>query len=277
MTENGFSLIEIAIVLVIVGLLLGMGAAMIGPLTQRAKNTESIQTVKAAVESVIGFTVISNNRLPDNTNFPGIVKKQRDSWQKPLHYIYDNNLNTNNVCGLTTTNITVQTSSTNINNVAFIILSGGGNYNNQTAGNQSVTGPTIITVSDPGIYIDNYSGGGDPNRVESYDDIIEVITLYDLKTKLGCMKYDTCSDNGIAIRNQSGTNLSYRLNGGVCNVWANLSDVTVTQYDSYEIYTTIGCTTPCVNPYMSYTLLKDIDIDDNCLTGINPGCVMVDR
>jgi len=53
--QKGLTLVEVAIVLVILGLLIGLGASLIGPLTKRAKITETRDIVNAAVESVIGF------------------------------------------------------------------------------------------------------------------------------------------------------------------------------------------------------------------------------
>lgn len=83
--SKGFTLIEIAIALVIIGLLIGLGASLIGPLTKRAKITETKDTLNAAVESVIGFAA-KNNRLPTNTEFPQAVRNPNDSWTKPLVY-----------------------------------------------------------------------------------------------------------------------------------------------------------------------------------------------
>ena len=62
--QKGFTLIEIAIVLVIVGLLIGMGASLMGPLTRRVKNNETKEIVNAAVESLLSYGA-SNNELPD--------------------------------------------------------------------------------------------------------------------------------------------------------------------------------------------------------------------
>ena len=67
--SHGFTLIELAIVLVIVGLLLGMGAGMVGTLTKRAKLYENRNIIDAAVESLISYSA-SNNDLPDVATFP---------------------------------------------------------------------------------------------------------------------------------------------------------------------------------------------------------------
>jgi len=44
----GFTLVEIAVVLVIIGLLVGMGAGLLGPLTRRSKLSEARGRIEAA-------------------------------------------------------------------------------------------------------------------------------------------------------------------------------------------------------------------------------------
>ncbi len=61
--KDGFTLIEIAIVLVIIGLLAGGGAAVLAMLTARKARTESLDYLQACKEAVISFASI-NGRLP---------------------------------------------------------------------------------------------------------------------------------------------------------------------------------------------------------------------
>ncbi|GER93746.1 hypothetical protein A45J_1502 [hot springs metagenome] len=192
--KGGFTLIELAMVLVVIGIVISLGVGLIGPLTKRVKYTESKEIVNAAVESVIGYA-ITNSKLPDNTKFPTIVRSPNDAWTKPLAYVYDKTLKDSNICDATGTNITVKvcpdiscsTPISTTNNVSFIVLSGGGNYNNQTSGSQEITSSTTIRVYEPDVdNIDNYTGVGDINRPEPYDDIVKWIPLEELKTKIGC-------------------------------------------------------------------------------------------
>ncbi len=106
-SSSGFTLVELAIVLVVIGLLIGLGASIISPLTKRAKYIETKDIVSAAVESVISFAA-SNNRLPCEANdnngrvcgppgnwgdeFTPTVRNPNDAWAKAIYYIYDNNL-----------------------------------------------------------------------------------------------------------------------------------------------------------------------------------------
>jgi prepilin-type N-terminal cleavage/methylation domain-containing protein len=190
LSNEGFTIIEMAVVLIIVGLMVGFGASLIRPLFERSKRIETQETVKAAVESVTGYAVSNNSRLPDTSQFSGTIKKQNDSWRKPINYIYDSNLNSN-ICGRKTTHITVRrcensacSTYTDVSDVAYMIVSGGANYNNQTIGNLAVAAAATINVYNVGLSVDNYNG--DFVRAEEYDDIVEWVTLNELRIKIGC-------------------------------------------------------------------------------------------
>jgi prepilin-type N-terminal cleavage/methylation domain-containing protein len=195
LNNAGFTLIEMAVVLVIVGLLVGLGASMVRPLLERSKRIETLESVKAAAASVTGYAASNNSRLPDAAAFPGTITRRNDSWRKPIEYIYDSNLDINtltaDICGRRTTRITVRrcadsgcTTFTDVPNVAFMIVSGGANYNNQTSGSRAVAAATTINVYNVGVNVDNYNG--DFARAEEYEDIVEWVTLNELRSKIGC-------------------------------------------------------------------------------------------
>ncbi|WP_457644354.1 putative Ig domain-containing protein [Persephonella sp.] len=191
--EKGFTLIELAMILVIIGVLVGIGATTFSILIKRAKYAESKEIVNAAVDAITGFAS-SSGRIPSTTELNTVVRTLEDSYGKPLVYVYDGDLTASSPyghCGLNSTNITVEicddpscATSTTINNVAFLVLSGDGNYNNQTVGSQEITAPTTIRVFQYGIVVDNYPA--DINRPEPYDDIVKWVTLHELQTKEGC-------------------------------------------------------------------------------------------
>ncbi len=194
--KKGFTLVELAIVLVIVGLLLGLGAGMVGPLTKRVKLNESREIISAAVDSVMGYASI-NNRVPDlsaspsPTSFWTNVRTQNDAWGRPLVYVFDNNLATS-ICNRTTTNITARicndaacTTFSTINNVAFLVASAGDNANNQTYGSQAIAVATTINTYIVGIAVDNYAGDF-TRATDEYDDIIKWMTLPELLTRMAC-------------------------------------------------------------------------------------------
>ena len=140
-SKGGFTLVEIAIVLVIIGMLIGLGSGMIAPLTKRAKYNETKDMINGAVEAVISFAA-ANNRIATTAEFTSIVRRPRDAWTKDLYYIPATNLddlNSGGVCGRKTTGITVLdctnpgcTTFNTIRNVAYAVISGAENYNVQT-------------------------------------------------------------------------------------------------------------------------------------------------
>lgn len=195
--DRGFTLVELAVVLVIMGMLLSVGMSMVGPLTKRAKVIESKEIVNAAAEGIIGFAA-SNNTLP--TLLPAaspqvytVMRTPNDAWGRQLQYIFSSNLETTPLCGRRGTNLTVNqctnaacTAFTAIPNIAFILLSSGENYNIQTAGNaRAAVARTVNTyLVPPNTAVDNFAT--DMNRPEGYDDIVKWVTLDELKMKMGC-------------------------------------------------------------------------------------------
>lgn len=188
--DGGFTLVELAIVLVIVGMLVALGAGMMGPLVKSAKYTESKDTVNSAVAGVIGFGT-TGNRLPDATEFASVVRSPKDSWGNTLSYLADPNLTTLNaggICGRKTTGLTVAmcpdaaclTPTSTITDVTFAVISGGDNFNIQT-NNAGGTIRVYTTGINP---VDNYAA--DMTRPEAYDDIVKWVTLNELRIKAGC-------------------------------------------------------------------------------------------
>ena len=195
--SEGLTLIEIAIVLVILGLLLGLGAGLISMLTKRAKIIETRETVDSAVEALISYAA-GNKCLTDNLTQAN-VRKTTDAWNQPLFLRVADELlpgqcSTSNatICDRKSTGLTVKicsdaacTSYQPVNNVAFVVASKGPNYNLQI-----MNGTNEIRVYAPGLQVDSYSGTyegvSDPNRVEEFDDIVKWVTLDELRAKMAC-------------------------------------------------------------------------------------------
>jgi prepilin-type N-terminal cleavage/methylation domain-containing protein len=188
----GFTLIELAIVLIVIGLLWGASVNLLGWLTDREKYSGNKEILASAVEAIKGYA-LNNKTLPTLSNFTSIVNTPNDVWGKPLIYIYYANATNRTICSFTGTPITVRycynTSCSSYNdtqNVAFIVLSSGENMNIQTGfSSQAISSNTTIKVYDYGIKnIDDYSA--DVNRPEPYDDMVKIMTLYELQSLLGC-------------------------------------------------------------------------------------------
>jgi prepilin-type N-terminal cleavage/methylation domain-containing protein len=268
--EKGFTLVELAIVLVIVGLLLGLGAGMVGPLTKRVKLNESRETVSAAVDSVMGYASI-NNRVPDlsaspsPTSFWTNVRTQNDSWGRPLVYVFDNNLAAS-ICNRTSTNMAVRICNdaacgtfSIINNVAFLVASAGDNANNQTYGSLAIAVATTINTYLVGIPVDNFAGDF-TRATDEYDDIVKWMTLPEMQVKLACSR---C--NAYEVWNNLGITAYFRVNGIGCSPTAN--NVLITSIGpggSVAGYTDAACTIATAPPSITATNAATIDVNRNC-------------
>lgn len=203
-----------AIVMIIVGILVGLGVSMMGPLARTAKVNETQAAIDADIESLIGFAA-TYKRLPPNANFAASVKKANDAWGNVLYYLVDSNLapsvlpysSPDYVCTRRSTALTVRTCITDncaatagtdyvdIPNIAFLLISGGDNFNVQTAStagrvtvyvrNGATTRDDCTTVGTCPNYV-NYGGTMINNPLERYDDIVKWVTLDELRIKSGC-------------------------------------------------------------------------------------------
>lgn len=104
---KGFTLIELAIVLVVIGILVSLGVGIIGMLTKQAKFRESREIVKAASEAVIGYAV-KNGHLPADLETAGARKL--DAWGNDLLYYPTPEFDQppEDACGVSTTGMEVR-------------------------------------------------------------------------------------------------------------------------------------------------------------------------
>lgn len=266
---RGVTLVELAIVMVVLGILVGLGASLLGPLTKRAKTIEARETVNAAVDAVVGYGV-TNNRIPNAAQFGTTVRAQVDAWGDPIQYIFDNNLATS-VCDRTASNITVRVCTnaacaafTTVSNVAFMVLSPGGNYNNQTAGSQAVAAPVALNTYQTGIAVDNYAGDF-IRAIDEYDDIVKWVTLPELQSKMGCSR---CT--AYEVWNNLGAVAYFRVNGMGCASVANNTMITsIGPGGSVNGYTDLNCTVPTAPALFAYTQAVTIDVNRNCAVNFN--------
>ena len=211
---GGFTLVELAIVLVVIGLLVGMGAGLVGILVKRAKVHETKETLKAARESLISY---AGDRGCFDSDAPHHVRKSVDAWGQGLMFIFANEVFDNSssgglpgtctditdICDRGSTGLRVNDRDRIQKNIAFVVISGGLNYNIQTYDSTlNCTSPNApedpvvcscnndtctISIPEHGKEVDDpYSSSFDPDRDESYDDPVEWVSLYELKGDMDC-------------------------------------------------------------------------------------------
>jgi len=185
---NGFTLVELAVSLVVIGLLIGLGTAMVGPLMNAIKVRESRDNLGAAVESINGWAA-GNNRLPQwgdgvadvtTDEFVEVARSSADAWTRPFIYLFDANLfnatpTKDTICGRRSTALTLNTTdpAATITNVAYIVLSQGDDALTDTKigvtpiTSGSITAATTVTAN-------------------TSDDLVRWVTLDELRTKVGC-------------------------------------------------------------------------------------------
>lgn len=222
--KNGFTLVELAIVLVVIGLLIGLGASLIGPLTKRAKLQETREIVKQAKEAVLGYAV-KNGYLPATLDDAGARK--RDAWGRDLQYKPADELLSNDACSVSSTTIRVRectnTDCSNYNeksNIAFVVYSKGEDANGACTGTT-----TPFYIREQGMPYSSTCTYNPTDPQFNYDDIVEYITLYEIIARRCAYSQQTsqglcpgnCSSNcNITFKNSSNDNNIWIENGNNC-------------------------------------------------------------
>lgn len=245
--QDGLTLIELAVVLVVIGIILGMASNLIGPLTNMQSVNKSKNIIDAAVESIVGFSA-QQKRLPSSSELKTVITRSTDGWNQDITYLLDSTLGaTNNICGRKTTNLSVRNCIDNsdcttgtanvdyidISNIAFIAASNGSNYTLDT----DISGNPIIVYKN------------EKTSSTEYDDIIKWTTLGQLRTKIGCEGAPLRIVNNELPYGYAGTNYTaiiYAEGGANTKIYNWCVDTS--DFPTEFIDPTSGCTVP-VNCY----------------------------
>jgi len=181
---KAFTLVEFAIILVVIGLLIGLGAGLIGVLTKRTKYTESKEDVRKAVEALKGYAIrygylpsarAVNNYNPSSSDpaFDNLGVSGFDAQNKALLYRVAPELSNNatDLCSLNGTTFSIMDKGATKQNIAFMVISGSLNYNIQT---------NLIIYPQGQANVDDFPY--DFTRAEEYDDIVEYVSLFELQS-----------------------------------------------------------------------------------------------
>jgi prepilin-type N-terminal cleavage/methylation domain-containing protein len=204
--QRGFTLTEIAIVLVIIGLVVGLGAGMIGSLTRRMKLNETKAITRTAKEALLSYAV-RNGYLPQDTgpNPLGIAGARiRDVWGNDLVYSADDALEgiSADVCNATSTGFVVYmcedvqcTTFDTLQNIAFVVFSRGEDFSGEgtgtgAAGSGSPCPAYVMPSCGPGMtcfYVREqgacYEFGGEEYR---YDDVVNMVSIFEIQRARKC-------------------------------------------------------------------------------------------
>ena len=206
MKRKGFTLIEVAIVLVILGLIIGLGIPMLRMLVKQNKLTQDRTLVKEAKEALIGYA-FAHGGFPAPVNKNGYrtlpasklgVPSRDAEGQSIIYDVNDTltddatggNLTTfcNNVKSAISSNQKpqIQYSDGTKKSVAFVVISRGSNYKLDDLNNNAAksTGGTRIYDSDDHPYS------------KDYDDIVVSYSLEELNK--WCLQNSGGSSGGVS-------------------------------------------------------------------------------
>lgn len=174
-SRAGMSLLNVILLLMLVGVLVMAGAALVGPLVKRGKITDT-KTILTSNADAVMHAVAVNGRLPNNTTFPAVAVNRFDAWGKDIFYLYDASLtltSADSFCRATATNLTVNSTT----NVAFALFSLGDDYSIES------TWDGLPALSDATAY---YPASTAVTATLANSDIYRIVTLAELQSRANC-------------------------------------------------------------------------------------------
>jgi len=191
---KGFTLIELAIVLVIIGFALASGSSLLA-LAVKKKSTETDSARLVSAKNSLFSHSALNGTLPEKEGFAPAVSYSSDFGGRAVAYIYDDTLTEESgsaeaVCRRRTSKLELRkcrdagcTDYSVVRNIAFVTVSGGANANIQTGADEA----GIVRIYVQGDAVDDYPADG--VKKQAYDDIAEWVTLGELQARSGCAGY----------------------------------------------------------------------------------------
>lgn len=175
--RKGFSLIEMAFVLIIVSIILGMGTGLYITFIKWNKKKTTSETLRKISDNLIGYLSSEVNGF-DISSIP----KVKDAYLQKVIFIGSDKLSKNflsshnaTICDIKNSELSFKDENTNstINNVAFVLFSKGEDYQSDTYCNSvKVENDTFCTGT---------------VKSDSSKDLYNVVTLDEVKNFLGCL------------------------------------------------------------------------------------------
>jgi len=182
-TQRGaFTLIELSIVLIVIGLLAGGSAKLFTTLAKRAKQTQTLNAMSEVMQTIQGYAQVYA-KLPTQEVLEHMTLHTKDAWNKPFIYVYDEVLTHERaLCRQTSTRLQLKNETNEVNNYAFALISGGKNRNIQTG----IEDKKQLVVTSSAVMQESDLYPKDVLRVEGYDDIVKALPLMYLRVTAAC-------------------------------------------------------------------------------------------
>ncbi len=176
--RRGFSLVEIAIGLVIFGIILSLGVGTIKWAIKSYHFNQNRKKISSNMAAIKAYISSHKGKSPENCT--SILPYKKDEWGKDVVCIIDKKVQNYNICALSKTDTEIEDEAGNkIPNVAVVIVSGSENLNIQTSNSTPIK---IYPAGYPNVDDFPY----DIMRKEPYDDTVKYVTLEELKQEAGC-------------------------------------------------------------------------------------------
>ncbi len=198
-SKKGFTLIELAIVLVVLGLLLASGIGIISILVKNQKFNESKAVVNKVCKAIEGYA-ISHKKLPSSLDLLGVPTK--DPYTNNIIYAFAPNMETLDFCSNEPSSWLTLNDHGVSKNIAFIVYSKGANMHDETK-----TGTNSYQIKPYGTDVGSYK----------YDDVVCFGDINLLREK-GCQAFEiitTSLPEGIQYLPYS--SVSFQISGGILN------------------------------------------------------------
>jgi len=210
-SNKGFSLVEMAIVLVIFGLVIASASSVLTLFANKGGVMKTRKMIEANKESLLSIAAQNGHFIKSDmagfANSDDIISKMNyplDSYGRDFHLIIDDSVNYysgnpskldldyNPICGTDSTSLELHLCNDMLNgcnssseyrvvdDIAVVIVSGAENKNVQT----DVDNGVVKVWYQGTASVDGYAG--DVNRRESYDDIVDWVSLAQLRSEVGC-------------------------------------------------------------------------------------------
>ncbi len=221
MRKRAFTLVELAMVLVIIGILLSIGIGLFTVFIKQSKFKANKEIVQTACEAIKGYAQ-QNNNLPADLTSLGV--KTIDPYNINLSYQPANGITSGDFCIQDATSwLTVYDRGTQKNNVAFIVYSFGENRKDDTDCSKTPN-PCSQAVD---FQIRDY--GEATNSGTNYDDIVCYLDIYTLR-EIACPPLEiTTNSLPEAIQYLSYDSGTINVSGGTiatCNISFSINGLT---------------------------------------------------